>query len=533
MRRLLAAALLCCLPAAARANDYVDTRLNFTLTDENLLVKPGETNPSVPGIHIGQPSTLGLMFFDNYDTRYTGYENLTHLVLYKKITGSQFEAEGALVLRFLEFSDITLQSIDDGSYIKLTYYPDKTRTDQSNFALVAFPMSADRMRLGYSYRISWGGSPIFFKFNPDLPTGAQQSGNTTPAPGARVQWSTDRYQVWAGFKTSLLLNNNPEINEQEAVYSFLGGATVDLIKDRLRWDINGGYFYRGTNQNMYPTEVLGPGGHYTDYRVDTAGVSTQLSIFHGVYPSGSLDYALYKNDPTTATRYFSRPIYKPGFNWMIQSEFTYVATSLQDADNTSSTTWQNAFAGDINFRAQAGHFRLKADLVYRSLEFILLNQPSLVPFQAFPKDAQVSADKFVSVGMDYFFERIGLTIGPTIGVDFPATFAPPAGSNVAALCGNTMGSLCSSSTIVVRDEGDYSILPQGFTAVPVFAAKLVVREDFLDYFAVLLDLYYTHDGNQTVLTKVADMNSIDYGAEIREFNKPDQLGFNLTLQARF
>ena len=55
MRRLIAAAL-CCLPAAARANDFVDTRLNFTLTDENLLVKPGETNPSVPGLRIGQPA---------------------------------------------------------------------------------------------------------------------------------------------------------------------------------------------------------------------------------------------------------------------------------------------------------------------------------------------------------------------------------------------------------------------------------------------------------------------------------------------
>ena len=38
---------------AACAGDFVDTRLNFTLTDENLLVKPGETNPSVPGVRIG------------------------------------------------------------------------------------------------------------------------------------------------------------------------------------------------------------------------------------------------------------------------------------------------------------------------------------------------------------------------------------------------------------------------------------------------------------------------------------------------
>src|SRR5437773_2376635 len=175
MRHLAPALVLSTLllPAAARAGDFVDTRLNFTLTDENLLVGPGETNPSVPGVHIGQPSSLGLLFFDNYDTRYTGYENLTHLVLYKKLTGKHLEGEGGLVFRFLEFSDVSLSSIDDGSYIKVSYFFDETRRSTQNLSLTAFPISADRMRLGYSYRLSWGGSPIFFKFNPDLPTTAQ------------------------------------------------------------------------------------------------------------------------------------------------------------------------------------------------------------------------------------------------------------------------------------------------------------------------------------------------------------------------
>src|SRR4051812_15599273 len=121
-RRLLSlAALIVCSSAPARANDFVDTRLNFTLTDENVLVKPGETNPSVPGPRIDKPSSLGLLFFDNYDTRYSGYENLTHLVLYKKVQGYRFEAEGALVFRFLEFSDVNLSNLDDGSYIKVSY----------------------------------------------------------------------------------------------------------------------------------------------------------------------------------------------------------------------------------------------------------------------------------------------------------------------------------------------------------------------------------------------------------------------------
>src|SRR4051794_28659655 len=119
MRRALAIALFVLSVRPAFAGDFVDTRLNFTLTDENLLVKPGETNPSVPGVRIGQPTSLGILFFDNYDTRYTGYENLTHLAIHKVMSTARFTAEGAFVLRFLQFTDVSLSSIDDGSYIRL------------------------------------------------------------------------------------------------------------------------------------------------------------------------------------------------------------------------------------------------------------------------------------------------------------------------------------------------------------------------------------------------------------------------------
>src|SRR3954463_2591100 len=166
MRRVLA---VTCVFASlmwvsiARAGDYVDTRLNFTITDENVLVKPGETNPSVPGVRIGPPNSLGILFFDNYDTRYTGYENLTHLVIYKQFGNARVTAEAAYVLRLLQFTDINLSSIDDGSYIKLQFWFDRHHADEggskTNLAFTAFPLSSDRMRLGFSYRISWGGSP--------------------------------------------------------------------------------------------------------------------------------------------------------------------------------------------------------------------------------------------------------------------------------------------------------------------------------------------------------------------------------------
>jgi hypothetical protein len=524
---------------SAWAGDYVDTRLNFTLTDENLLVKPGETNPSVPGVRIGQPNSLGILFFDNYDTRYTGYENLTHLVIYKKMGTGRFTAEAAYVLRLLQFTDVNLSSIDDGSYIKLTYWLDRNHEfggGKTNIALTVFPLNADRMRLGYSYRISWGGSPIFFKFNPDLPVGAAPFvTNTNPAPGAKLQLSGERYYVYAGFKTSMLLNRNPQVNEQVAVYGALAGAGVDIIPEHLRLEANGGYFDRGTNPLFFGTTVGPMGMTFTDYPVASYGGTLQLSAFKGISPTQSADFALYRNDPmVTASRYFARPAYLPGFNWLASGEFTAVGTTLQDVGRPNSTTTQLSYAGDVNLRAQFGHVRLRGDFETRSLGYILINQPSLVPYQDFPAGSQVGSELFGVLGVDYFWEKIGFTGGLSVGMERPATFTPPTGQTISGpLQGNTGGTLTTSATIVVRNEGDFSILPEKDAAghvlheVPIFAAKAELREDFLEWFACILQVYYQNDGNQTHLVKAPD------GTSVREFNHPNQIGFNLTLQARY
>ena len=144
------------------------------------------------------------------------------------------------------------------------------------------------MRLGYSYRISWGGSPIFFKFNPDLPVGAAPFvTNTNPAPGAKLQLSGERYYAYVGFKTSMLLNRNPQVNEQVAVYGALAGAGVDIVPQHLRLEANGGYFDRGTNPLFFGTSVGPMGQTFTDLsgrqlRRHAAGLGVQGHLAHAV-----------------------------------------------------------------------------------------------------------------------------------------------------------------------------------------------------------------------------------------------------------
>jgi hypothetical protein len=237
----------------------------------------------------------------------------------------------------------------------------------------------------------------------------------------------------------------------------------------------------------------------------------------------------------SASRYFTRPVYTPGLTWLASAEFTGAGTTLQDVDKANSTKIQSAYAGDLNLRAQAGHWRFKADVETRSLSFVLINQPSLVPFQDFPKGSDVKSEIFGSLGADYNFESLGLTVGGTLGIQRPASFTPPPGQQIPApLQGNTGGSLTTSGTIVVRNEGDISILPevdsQGHrvSEYPIYAVKAEVREDFLEWFACIFQLYYQNDHNQEHLAPKAPD-----GTSVRSFNYPHRLGFNLTLQARY
>ena len=84
----------------------------------------------------------------------------------------------------------------------------------------------------------------------------------------------------------------------------------------------------------------------------------------------------------------------------------------------------------------------------------------------------------------------------------------------------------------MRNEGDISILPEPVAgvqqrAIPIFGTKMELREDFLEWFSAILQIYYQYDANQTRLFKAPG------GESIRDFNYPHRLGFTVTLQARY
>jgi hypothetical protein len=133
---------------------------------------------------------------------------------------------------------------------------------------------------------------------------------------------------------------------------------------------------------------------------------------------------------------------------------------------------------------------------------------------------EIRPEFFAATGADYFVERSGTTIGLTVGVDRPASYKPPTSAV------NPVDS--TPAILVVRNQGDVVILPQGQDVLPAIATKLALRQDFLEMFALIAETYYQYDPNGTRLVT-------DPATQLKQrvFENPNRLGFNFTLQARF
>ena len=493
-------------PTAAGPSDltgssgFFDTRIAFTLTNENVLVKPGETIPSVPGWRFGVPNSLGVLFFDNYDTRYSGFETLSHAVMYRNYHNGHFDAEGALVLRINELSEKVIELSDAGTYITLSNWKDPAHKDPTRISLTVFPVSSDRMRLGYSYRLSWGGSPEYRRAR-------------SATPGMKVQYDSGMLYAFAGAKSAVLLDRRTA--EEQAALAVLGGAGIDPT-DMIRIEVNGGYFDRGYNELV----------DVNDQKVQLFGVSGQVAFHDGMPVQSSIDYKLYKNNNERVSGLFNPVKYPGGVAWLVMAEGTALFQTLKHPEMTGTTTIQKGYAADVNVRVMIDRIRLRFDASFRTLAYILHSQPSLPTYSDFPSDYTTAPDLFAAIGFDKNWNDF-LTLGVIAGIDKPATLTSTKGIPGA-------GTMAGESTAVIRNNNIdtlITILPVGETAVAQIAVKGIAKLDFGRIFTALLEVFYSYDGNVTRYQRV-DPGNPESPFEF-QFGNFNQLGVNATLQARF
>jgi len=505
LRTLIGLLLITWLPTATLASDAVDTRLTFALGDGNILTGPDADANASPSLPNAIPTQGQRLFFDDYEGRDTPFDNLTHLVLYMNEPGyfDGVDTEAALVMRatLLDESGVTLK--DDGSYLKVT-----KNLGGQDFVFTAFPISANRFRLGYSYDLSWGGSSIFR--------------HSKAAPGMRMELNSDTASFFIGAKTGLGKVNMPdETVEKDTLWGILGGGSIDIANE-LRFEVGGGFFYRGTidKPELQVRE---------DDRVRVApwqgfGASTQLTYHVGSEIGVPIDFRLMKNDPMAAAKQMKTPTYDADMSFVIKAEFSALGQTVQDIDKPSTTKIQPATGGDFTAQFKMGKMRLHGLVVYRDLAFILYDVPSLTPFVDFPKGMRQEPEIFGKVAIDYYFPDYHFTPGIAVGASRPA--------NTTGVFNNSSGDLASTGqqTLIVFDNSDIQPINPGETVELVYAAKLTAKWDISPSMAFLGDMSYSYDPNRRGFEQAPD-GTITFNNRTRQ--DPNIFGFNLMMQSKF
>jgi hypothetical protein len=484
--------------------NFMDTRLSFSLSDDNWLAGPGQTTPSSPRVDFF-PRTNNQLFFDNLNRRDSGFETLSHMVLHRRQKGfiPGMDTEAAIVARFIYFADDTTGRRgavfrDDGSYIRVRYFFSGSTENEkaSNIDVVMFPFDTNRMRLGYLYDISWAGHDIF-------------PSPGVAAPGAKMQLNLFDGYAYIGAKTARLLDEN--INEIESNWGVMSGIGYDFF-DMLQFDLGAGAFQRGSNPRV------GVEGE----PVWGAGASGRVVFHYGEASPSSIDFRLYRADPALADLFRIARKSRPGIAFLAALEVSHLEQGLQDPENPNSTKlagWgganliggANAVAASMRF--SWADFGIGADAVYRDLGFILFNGPGFVPYQDFPADSLVTPEYLFALSTSYFIEALHLTPGFVLGVQLPASFT--------GLTPGTLGQtndgiqdLSAAQVVVVRNIGSRDILPcaeydngdsparsclRAQQVEPIYAARFALKWDVSEIVAIVAETTFFFDNNETDL----------------------------------
>jgi hypothetical protein len=506
-------------PPGTNTSNFMDTRLTWTWGDNDFLHSVGQLIPLSPTFSIGDRPQYQL-FFDNLNSRYNGRENLTHLVMYKRMPAfiPHLTTEAAVVLRFdlaalaANTGNLNQALYDSGSYIRLHYGTNDAHPNEG-FSATFFPLDTDRFRVGYLYAISWGGTAA--SIDQSIFPNIQGS-----SPGLKLQYDGRKTYAFAGFKTATIVqpvqvlnpggdNDVEEVQVGQTNYGFLAGAGADPL-EHLRADISGGYFQQGT-QNL--DDVRGR-------PVYTYGTSARVVVHDHMPVPQSVDFLLYRNDPMSPMIIFKPEVYNPSeFAWSVSAEAAAIGQHLKDFDVSGGLKDQAAYAIALQGVLRAGYLRLSATGITRNLNFVVLNVPGFIPFETLPKNAQTDPEIFGSVAADYAFPHLHLTPGIAGGIQLPSTFKSEF----------VDAGIPASRTVVVRAQGNESILPYDQGRFPIYQARISLRWDISQILRAMVWMQYVRDNNGTLVVT----DPTEGTASLRVFQSPDQLGLAASLQARF
>jgi hypothetical protein len=336
-----------------------------------------------------------------------------------------------------------------------------------------------------------------------------------------VQYDGDGWNVFVGFKTASIVQLQTtlapgtaeveQIRIQQTNVGVLGGGAFD-IGDYVHFDVGGGFFQQG---KFDLPDVAG-------LAVWTGGASARLVIHHPDMPTPqSIDFLLYRNDPSKPQVIFKPEVYTPGkTTWLISAEYDNLFQRLKDFDVAGGVKVQQARAAAFQANVKSGFFRGSLTGIYRDLPYVLRNQPSFIPFESIPSEAKTTPEAFFAAAADYYIEGARLTPGIGAGLQLPATFRTTSTNSSSAPI---------DRTVVVREQGNLAILPINKSAVPIIQARVSLKWDISRILSAIIWAQYVRDNNATFVERDPSEGTVS----LRTFINPDFLGFGTSVQARF
>lgn len=520
----LAASVL--FSATASAGEFVDTRLSFVFSDDNLLSDPGESLINSPQMDFGARD--GIFYpFENLNSKDNGDETMSHIVIYKELPGfiDNLTTDAALVARMsvltepeTGFSAGDIRLSDGGSFLRARYAFEEavidpktglTQDARRQLDFTFFPINSDRFRAGYTYDLSWGGNKIYTD---------RKSAFATPGLRFRLDW--DGFYALVGAKSTrqaILTKNKDDVANYE-LGAFWGGiAGLGYVGDMFAVEANGGIFDAGRNPKQ------GVQGE----KVTSGGVSARISAFSsGFKPESSIDYRLYRtnDDAFDQSNYFLRkPKNYETFTWRASIEGNWLTQTLADYDKVGSTTRINAFAGALRADFYIGKLAINFDFVYRDLYFVLFNVPGLDPYYALPDASSSTPELLGAIKGEYWIESINLLPSLQFGIHKPASYRGriSEGTNPSALNSGIQ-------TVAVIDSSTIVAFPNGNEPKEIYSLRAALRWDMSEMMSLIGEFTYAYDRNQLGRKR----NTVTYTSEYF-MRDPHVIGLAFFAQARF
>ncbi|MFA5624892.1 MAG: hypothetical protein WC966_07545 [Bradymonadales bacterium] len=514
------------LASSASAGEFVDTRLSFVFSDDNLLAGPGESLINSPQMDFGARD--GIFYpFENLNSKDNGDETVSHIVIYKELPGfiDNLTTDAAIVARMTvltqpetSFSAGDIRLSDSGSFLRARYAFEEavidpktglTQDSRRQLDFTFFPINSDRFRAGYTYDLSWGGNKIYNN---------RKSAFATPGLRFRFDWDGFYFLIGAKSTRQSILTKNKEDVENYELGAFWGGiAGLGYFGDMFAVEVNGGIFDAGRNPKQ------GVQGE----KVTSGGVSARLSAFSsGFKPEASIDYRLYRtnDDAFDQSNYFLRkPKDYDSFTWRASIEGNWLTQTLADYDKVGSTTRINAFAGALRADVYIGKLAINFDFVYRDLYFILFNVPGLDPYYALPDSASSTPELLGAIKGEYWIESANLLPSLQFGIQKPASYrgrisegASPSGLNSGI------------QTVAVIDSSTIVAFPNGNEPKEIYSLRAALRWDMSDMMSLIGEFTYAYDRNQLGRKR----NTVTYTSEYY-MRDPHVIGLAFFAQARF